>query len=51
MGFFQIVCRSNNILVSGVKEKISNFCHVAPDQVSLCSFSGKSIGIGRMRKD
>lgn len=29
-----IVCRSENPIGQTVKEKISNFCHVAPEQVS-----------------
>ena len=32
--YFQIVCRSQTPLSRDVKEKISNFCHVAPEQVS-----------------
>ncbi|KAK4880888.1 hypothetical protein RN001_004207 [Aquatica leii] len=28
-----IVCRSENPIIQSVKEKISNFCHVAPEQV------------------
>lgn len=37
-----IVCRSNSPLAEGVKEKISNFCHVAPDQV-ICVHDVSSI--------
>jgi CTP synthase len=28
-----IVCRSHNVLTTSTKDKISNFCHVAPDKV------------------
>jgi hypothetical protein len=31
--FVQIVCRSHNVLTTSTKDKISNFCHVAPDKV------------------
>ncbi|KAL5292977.1 CTPS1 family protein [Megaselia abdita] len=37
-----IVCRSENPIGSEVKEKISNFCHVGPEQV-ICIHDLKSI--------
>ncbi|XP_066999211.1 CTP synthase isoform X2 [Anabrus simplex] len=37
-----IVCRSENPIGQSVKEKISNFCHVAPDQV-ICIHDLSSI--------
>ena len=33
-----IVCRSQSPILSDVREKISNFCHVDPDQASCFSF-------------
>lgn len=32
---FQIMCRCSTPLENSVKEKISMFCHVEPEQVSL----------------
>ena len=34
-----IVCRSQSPILSDVREKLSNFCHVDPDQASSFSFS------------
>jgi CTP synthase (UTP-ammonia lyase) len=34
-----IVCRSENPIGLSVKEKISNFCHVAPEQVMYFKFT------------
>lgn len=48
-----IVCRSEKPIGQSVKEKISNFCHVAPDQVThrllldLCIFYSFSVLFGR----
>lgn len=37
-----IVCRSEKPITNGVKDKVSNFCHVAPDQV-ICIHDVPSI--------
>ena len=38
----QIVCRCQSKLQQSVKEKVSMFCHVRPDQVGIVSSSMQS---------